>query len=618
MDKQQQAGLGHASKSLVLLTALIFSFHSLVEAAPAKGGALSDSPKQYRKYKKSSVRKNYRSNRVRPTKAAPATTTTQTPVKTPVTPAESVQAQASAPVVASGTPIKSQLESFSKKVDVRRGGSEGWGKAQSKMNLLPSDQIRTGHQSVARLKLEDGTKVLLLQNSEAEMENLNSVQKTIKLLRGRVRAVVKKMQGGNNFKIKTPIGVASVRGTDFEVAMSEAGDQMTIDVHEGQVGVSRLGDLADEVVVNPGERLQFGMEGELGNPQQTGASPLNKAEIKAEVMNTEARDSILAMAAEETKNADYQVGKSLIDVTGRRVRTEEYITRPAANQYKLVVLNERATRFDYYTYLGTFNQTLPEDLSVALGQIGGKLGATAPDYYLTAYETKMSNTIDYLADSASGGHLVQIDFDGTTYTLTDSEDGTNTRQIDAVEDLGNGTYKIYNPLRDSFSLTSAANLSEAQKVAVVDEGKYREFASGDTYWKGRFNDYSLYANTTLKTAYTKKGAVNNTLAIDFDADFANAPLTAIAESPSGAANLHQRLSLYYSDGSKLVYDNYIIDDDGTIMTNADVTGGSSSSTYKDGLEKLNFEMRVSATEFGGRTIDLVIDPRIATQTGLFQ
>jgi hypothetical protein len=51
-----------------------------------------------------------------------------------------------------------------------------------------------------------------------------------------------------------------------------------------------------------------------------------------------------------------------------------------------LVLNERDSRFDYFTYTGTFNTTLPEDLSVALGEVNGKLGTDAPTYYLTDYE----------------------------------------------------------------------------------------------------------------------------------------------------------------------------------------------------------------------------------------
>jgi hypothetical protein len=80
--------------------------------------------------------------------------------------------------------------------------------------------------------------------------------------------------------------------------------------------------------------------------------------------------------------------------------------------------------------------------------------------------------------------------------------------------------------------------------------------------------------------YAKKTSVTNTLAIDVDSDFSNAPITTLSEYPSGVDNLHNRLSLYYSDGSKTTYDNYIIDDEGNI---GPVVNGNSNRSTKDVL-----------------------------------
>jgi hypothetical protein len=443
-----------------------------------------------------------------------------------------------------GPAPKSRIESITRTVEVQPAGTGSWKKAKPDTSLDTSDHVRTGSRSIARVRLQDGTKVLLLQNSHAEVENLSSVEKTIKLVKGRIRAIVAKIKGGNNFKIKTPVGVASVRGTDFEVEISEDGQQMMVDVKEGEVGVARLGELASEVILNAGDRIQFGAEGEMGNPTRSGALSVDREDIRSEILNSQNKDAVLAMAAEESRNADFQVGKSLTDVNGQRVRVEEYITRPQTNQFKLVVLNDRPTRFDYFTYKGTFNTDLPEDLSIALKEVGGRLGATSPTYYLTGYESLMSNTIDNITDQSSGGHLVRITFDGTNYTLTDASDNANTRTIAAAELQNDGSYKIYNPLRDTFSVVSAANLSEAIQISVLETetGNYRNLASGDTYWKTRFNNSSFAVNNVAKTAFAKKTSVTNTLAIDFDADFTNSPITTISEFPSGANNLHNRLS----------------------------------------------------------------------------
>ncbi len=534
--------------------------------------------------------------------------------------AYSVFAEPSKDSAPAAKPITGRVEAVTRQVDVFKAGTNSWKKAQTKATLSQDDKIRTGKRSVAKVKLADGSRVLLLQNSQAEVEKLSSVQKTIKLLRGRIRAIVAKVKGGNNFQITTPVGVASVRGTDFEVEVSENGEEMNVEVNEGQVGVSKLGALSSEILLNPGEKIRFGLEGEIGNPIRSGGIPMDRELVHNEVQIARVKENVVSMAAEESRQADYQEGKSLVDVDGTRVRVESYITRPRADQFKLVVLNERPTRFDYYTYKGTFNQNLPDDISVALKQIGGKLGTTAPDYYLTDYETYASNTVDNVRDSATGGHLVKIDYDGTNYTLTDNADTSHTRTIEAAALQSDGSYKIYNPIRDSFSIVSAANKDEALQIAVLDSvsGSYHNLASGDTYWKSRYNDYSMFVNTTSKTAYAKKSGVTNTLAVDLDATFSNSPITTISEYPNGTSQLYNRLSLFYSDGSKLVYDNYIIDDQGSIAAASEFSGAPTSAEYKEELQQWNYQQNFTSTEMGSRSIRLVIDPRIGTKSGLIQ
>ncbi len=529
---------------------------------------------------------------------------------------------ATAPLFAAAPKGGAKIESIKAKVDVK-SGSGNWKSAKQNTQLKNSDSIRTGSKSIARVKLADGSKILLLQNSQAEMENLSSVQRAIKLVRGRIRAVVRRVREGAAFQIKTPIGVASARGTEFDIEFVEDGGEMSVNVFSGQVGVAKLDELDNEILVNPGQSLKFGADGDIGDPIRSGAVPMERQEVVAEVVDSKVKDSVVAMAAEELRNADYQTAKSLIDVDGRRVRVEEYITRPAANQFKLVSLNERSTRFDYFTYTGTFNTALPDDLSVALEDVDGKLGSAAPTYYLTAYEMYMSNTRDSISDEGTGGHLVQIDVSGTgssmQYTLThdDGLGNITSSVVDAATLQLDGSYKVYNPIKDAYQLVSAANLDEALKVSVLDGDNYRNLTSADTYWKTRFNNTEFKINDVLKTSYAPKTGVTNILSIDADTNFTNAPVVTISEYPSGSGTLHNRLSLYYSDGSKLVYDNYIIDDDGNVATSEDFDGISSSADYQNALLNFNYQQKVKSTEMRDE-INLVIDPRIGTMSGLIK
>ena len=213
---------------------------------------------------------------------------------------------------------------------------------------------------------------------------------------------------------------------------------------------------------------------------------------------------------------------------------------------------------------------------------------------------------------------MRVTFDGTTYTLTD--DNNYSRTVDAATLLSDGSYRVYNPLADTFSVVTAANKDEAIKIGVLDptSGSYRDLEANDTFWKARFDSYSSFINDTAKVGWNKKSASGSVLAVGLDADLTNAPVATLSEFPSGPANLYNRLSLYYSDGSKTTYDNYIIDDKGTVAPASVFDGISSSAAYKNELDNWNYEQRVTSDEMHGRSIDLVVDPRIGTKSGLIQ
>src|SRR6185295_5739837 len=132
------------------------------------------------------------------------------------------------------------------------------------------------------------------------------------------------------------------------------------DLYTGLLGVAD--EHGNELTLHPGESVGVDETG-LGQVQsisdaQGGESSDAKQQLKNEVGLGQSKEQVLAAAAEEIKLAEYQAGKAMIDVFGDRVRLEQYILRPQPDQFKLVVLNERESRFDYFFYQGTFNTTL--------------------------------------------------------------------------------------------------------------------------------------------------------------------------------------------------------------------------------------------------------------------
>jgi hypothetical protein len=519
------------------------------------------------------------------------------------------------------------LKGVKQPVEVQRG--KGWEKGKVGMELMKGHMVRTGKKGEASLVMADGTKMVVKSETRMTIEEV-APNRVYGLGAGRVRSFVKKLKKDSKFEIKTPLAAASVRGTEFEVGYNEGTNDGYLKVDEGSVNLSQEG---QEMLVQEGEKVDF-TAGGLGSPQTTGSSSQDRSAVRREVGLGMSKEEVLAAAAEEMRRAEYQEGKTLIDVNGTRVRLEEYIIRKpvevaAADRdkaFKLVVLNERDSRFDYFYYRGLFNTTLPDNLSVALSEMGGILGTTSPTYYLTSYEMGQSNTQDTIKDMASGGHLVKIEYDGTNYTLTDPTNAANTRTVSGDEQsvVDNVTYhKVYDPVNDRFqTLTDAQYKSGDYNPVVYDAGgdKFRVMTGGDTLWKTRFNSYSHQLNTATKQSYTAKATVTNTLAIDLDCDwtYAGGTLLAFAESPSGGDKLHTRISLFYGDGTKEVVDTYIMDDEGKIGPVSAFNNITTGAGFKAELVKWNYEQVTQASEFQGRKIDLVVEPKILTKSGLIK
>jgi hypothetical protein len=92
----------------------------------------------------------------------------------------------------------------------------------------------------------------------------------------------------------------------------------------------------------------------------------------------------------------------------------------------------------------------------------------------------------------------------------------------------------------------------------------------------------------------------------------------VTETPSGADLLHNRVTLYYGDGTVETVNTYIMSDDGKIGPVSAFDGLTTGSAFKDQLLQWNYEQVTEATEFQGRKIDLVVEPKILIKSGLLK
>lgn len=462
--------------------------------------------------------------------------------------------------------------------------------------LKPGDLVETGEDGSAQVVFAEGARVKLSPKTRFALETKED-KAVLDLQAGRVKAWV---QGAlkNRFEVRTAAAVCAVRGTEFDVEWDK---DMLVEVFDGLIAVRDL--IGNEVLVASGERLRVVPGKPLERPERMEGkvAPDPKSEIRREVALGMSKDAVQAAAAQEARLAEYQEGKTLIDVSGNRVRLEEYVVRPAADTFKLVVLNERESRFDYFYYQGKFNKALPADLSTALKDVDGKIGADAPMYYLTAYESGRSNTQDTIAETGAGGHLTQT-------TLADPK-------------------TVYHPDTDSFETAAA----------------------GSTFWETLFDNYSYKVNGTewfgweplsgsniaaydytawrTRIAGSTLGTSGAAISCSGQSDCLSKEGTLRASSltqPDGSNLLHDRVEVSYKaslTGPVLYsekYDFYVIDDQGKVATPSDFSGVLSGKSYLDTLVKFNYEQVITASTFEGRSIDLVVEPKILIRSGLLE
>ncbi|MDD5302395.1 MAG: FecR family protein [Elusimicrobia bacterium] len=487
------------------------------------------------------------------------------------------------------------ISSAEGKVLFLKSGSYTWNQVSTGQVLAPGDQLKTGTGSRATVTFDDASRVDLSPGSSFTLKEATPQASGMELKLGSLRAWISKSLN-RRFQVRTPTAVCSVRGTEFGVDVDGGGDTR-VQMFGGLLAVSDKS--GNEVLVKDRESIEVTREG-LGRVTD-GASREERGDgearqvAKREVDLRMSKEEVQAAAAEESKLSEYQEGKALIDVNGNRVRVEEYIVRPAADQFKLVVLNERDARFDYFFYHGTFNQALPTDMSVALRQISGCIGA-ACNYFLTSYRTGRSNTQDNMLEVAGGGHPVDVNNNGVA---------------------GDAVTAAYDPATASFIALNVPNPGGV---------------GNDKFYQTLFNTYNLTFNGVSHQSWAPSAAGlarpgGNIVNTAGDVTYTN--VTTVQNAPGcappdctyneiGEGIFHD--VVYSADVTGLIwekYDSYVISDAGKIAKTSDFAAtGFSGQSFKQTLLGWNFQTIVTASEFGGRKIDLVVEPKIFIQSGL--
>ncbi len=481
--------------------------------------------------------------------------------------------------------------------------------------LDAGDQLRTEQSAKATLEFPDGSRIELGPQSTFTLDEAAGGS-SMHLNIGSLRAFIKHMVG-QRFDVHTPTAVCSVRGTEFLLVVDQQG-QTAVQMFGGILAV---GDhRGNEVLLRDGDRLRVTDKGLSGVDHSQSATPQSAKEKLKELARREvglqmSKEQVQAAAAQESKNAIFQEGKAIIDVNGNRVRIEEYIIRPAANAFKLVVLDSRVDRFDYFYYHGVFNTVLPDDISIALRMLPGCANSACP-YFLTSYDTARSNTIDNMLEVSNGGHMIDVNNDGVAADrITAAFDPKSNTYIglNVPNPGGAGNQPFFQTLFDYNTLTfdnvphgGWVAATPAQSIANGGAGILNMGSGGTGINSGavllNINDPTSQASpATLTTVQNPPGC---------------SPPNCTYTEPGIEHGV-----VYAQNGAGTTwekYDSYIISDEGIVATQAAFAGNTSGTTFKATLLHWNFETIVTASEFQGRKIDLAVEPKIFIESGLIQ
>lgn len=633
------------------------------------------------------------------------------------------------------------LEGF---IEVERPGAHLREKvSQAPFSLSPGDRVHTLGQGKATVRFAEGSEVVLDDYAVLAIEEERRDRITLNLVLGKVWVAVTKLKR-RKFEVRTPVAVASVRGTMFSV--EAAARRSAVEVFGGRVAV--IGARGDEALLGANQRIDV-LEGRLGavtrfegRPELPRLDPRRREQKKdedkkegekrdrrdrpapgdraehrppspAEFMRSEVerevgfqvqRNALEAQAAFDGKNALYQEGKNLIDAFGRRVRSEQYLTRPDPSSFKVTTVNLRENRVDKSILEVSANKALPSDIRQAGNLYFSATGM--PEWWATRQRWTFTNgfdkiiqlnvdgkpaPIEFLASgvpvcTASGctfggnipapgqfwqtifGHKYEFMTSGQTASDAVMNDIWTTAGAGAVRPLDDVNMMWHTqPMKtvvtdlvtsaqfgfwqDAFMVTDVAN--NVGKAYIdrsfnpipgaafnVTRRDYVGFV--DTTGRGFLNfgdkanvsgaPFGLANNVDVKVSRLWDGTLTpNTGGTAFPAFVAGRNETIFVSRngtflPGGnpsfaAAGFRDPNVLGWINANPsndwLVAQNFVINDFGQIHTFA---GGPAAQNnlveVGQAYEAFNYERNVRSSRFGGRDIDVVMDPHFYIQSGL--
>lgn len=284
------------------------------------------------------------------------------------------------------------LKKISGTVEIKAGDAAAWNQAQAGSEIPSGGKLRTGADGRAELKFKNKASVWLKPSTSVALEQKGPKDNRITLASGSLKVRVPHLKFRERFEVKSPVAVASVRGTVFSI------DEQKVQTFFGHVNMLLPDGKKVEVPQGTGFDGQalsllsqvdeaMGLQDwSPGLSDEQRVAELNQFVENRQQIRDYANDALARNAelidslADNVKDADFAAGRTLTDVHGNLVRVEQRLDRPAPDTIQVlnVVLRKSYASggLRHYAYNGAntsrvdaliaksdFNMNLPDAIS---------------------------------------------------------------------------------------------------------------------------------------------------------------------------------------------------------------------------------------------------------------
>lgn len=432
------------------------------------------------------------------------------------------------------------------------------------MELMEGDVI-DARDGKAILKFDNGNEVTVKNQTHFEIKEMKKeggkTSTALNAWKGSLKANMGKLSNGSSFKVSTPTAVCGVRGTEFALIISDGKTDCL--VLRGEVAFGNL-DGSLEIKVRENEIGSCNNEGKVENPRQMEKDEKDKAEKGwqvSRVLSDEEKDAKNSAENEAKKDKIVLSGEVLqileANALEKRADANE---RVADAQVGKVITDKNGYRVKVDQYI-----MRPDPQTAQFLDINSRQGEGVPEHL----------KLNYIDWELKFNKDLPIDYANFAFSKV----------------------QLWKTEPEYYPLKEMIKVANSNKPTPDYWKKYFEYDLD--HKQGQYTDYYRYDYYVLKatTNQFEVNGVSKMTADGYDNPY-DVETNYITSDGKGL-----KLERKYRDGTFFKEEYYLVDDKGGAANPVDFT------TMKyDKNNVYNLELVYSATEFNGRTIDVVVIP----------